>query len=312
MSRHPLLVALDGLDDAPSPEFSATMRARLFEELVQPGASVDSSEHDDVSSSPGDIGDSEVRVAPIDAPSKRRTRTVLGAAAAILLVAALSVVVLNRRSEPPSIDTSRDPEIAQAALMRVADLGIGWEETHDHDDFTTAVEARVAAGVPSCGPYVDYAFDSPNSDASVSQRLYQSPTLAQLWNIVYVFPTKEAASQVMDKVAEQGFLSCFTEYLVAAQPVLSPGTTSTSEAVAAPPLLQHGDRQVAFGTSNVYQTPSGPIPLTSVNIFIQVDRAVVYINPRPDFHDSLDPKGRLELAMTVATDSVRAALEAGK
>ncbi len=155
-------------------------------------------------------------------------------------------------------------------------------------------------------------FDSPNNEAAVSQRLYRSPTLSTLWDIVYVFPTREAASQVMDKVAEPGFLTCFTQYLVAAQPVLSPGSSSTSEAVGAPTLLQHGDRQVAFGTTNVYQSPNGPVPLFSVNVFIQVGRAIVYVNPAPDFHDDLDPKGRLEVAMRAATDAVTAALKTGK
>ena len=298
MSRHPLFIAFDALDDAPSAEFSEKMRTQLFDELVHPGSAAT-------------VDDSEVTVIPISNGSKR-TRTLLGAAAAILLVAALSIVVLTRRSEPAPIDTSKDPAIAIAGLIQVTELGTGWEVSHGADAFTPQIEAQVAASVPACAPYVDYAFDSPNNDAVVTQRLYQSPTLAQLFNIVYVFPTKEAASRAMDKIAEPGFLTCFTRYLEAAQPVFSPGTTSTSEAVEAPSLLQHGDRQIAFGTNNVFQTPTGPVPLSSVNVFIQVDRAIVYVNPRPDFHGSTDPKGRLEIVMKAATASVTAALSAGK
>jgi hypothetical protein len=227
-------------------------------------------------------------------------------------VAALSVVALTRRDAREPVDITRDPKIALAALIPVTNLGSGWEVSHDHDAFSPIVEARVAASVPSCKPYVDFAFDSPDNKAAVTQQLYQSPTLAQLFNIVYVFPTEEAASRAMDKVAERGFLSCFTSYLEAAQPIFSPGTTSTSDIVDAPPLLQHGDRQVAFATSNVFQTSTGPVPLTSVNVFIQVGRAIVYVNPRPDFHDSVDPKGRLELVIRAATDSVTEALAAAK
>jgi hypothetical protein len=54
------------------------------------------------------------------------------------------------------------------------------------------------------------------------------------------------------------------------------------------------------------------VPLFSINAFIQVDRAVVYVNPTPDFHDDRDPKSRVEVAMRAATDAVTAALKAGK
>jgi hypothetical protein len=312
MSQHPLVIALDTLDEAPSAEFTQAMRARLYDELVGPRTSTDGFVVvDDLSSSETSVDSSQVIVTPTgDGPS--RTRTLLGIAAALVLVGALALVALTRRSEQAPIDTTRDPATARAALMPVVNLGNGWEVSHIADAFTPAVEATVAASVPSCKPYVDYAFDSPNNEAAVSQQLYQSPTLAQLFNIVYVFPTANAASRAMDKISEPGFLSCFTNYLEAAQPVFSPGTTSTSDIVDAPPLLQHGDRQVAFATSNVFQTPTGPVPLTSVNVFIQVGRAVVYVNPRPDFHDSVDPKGRLEIVMRTATDSANAALAAAK
>ena len=68
-----------------------------------------------------------------------------------------------------------------------------------------------------------------------------------------------------------------------------PGVITSSELVTAPPLLQHGDRQVSFGTLNTleFEGVHGPVPSTSINIFIQLDRAIVFVNPPPDFHDSL-------------------------
>jgi hypothetical protein len=112
----------------------------------------------------------------------------------------------------------------------------------------------------------------------------------------------------MDKIAQPAFLDCFASYLEAATPLISPGGTSTSEVVDTPPLVEHGDRQIAFTTLNTYQTANGPVPSTSINVFIQIDRAIVYVNPVPDFHADSDPQSAVEIAMSRATDSLRAAL----
>jgi hypothetical protein len=241
----------------------------------------------------------------------KRARVLFGVAAALILVVTLTVVMLSRRTDETSIDTSRDPAIAEAALLPVGGLGSGWEVSHAFDEFTMRVLAEVAAKVPECAPYVDYAFDSPRRDAATSVKRYQSPSLATLWDVVYIFPSKDAASLAMDKIAEAGFPTCFAQYLEAATPKISPGATSRSDLVDTPPLLEHGDRQIAFTTRNTYPTLGDPIVLTSVNVFIQVDRAIVYVNPVPDFHDSTDANGLLEKAMTLATESLRKALEEG-
>ena len=80
MSRHPLVIALDQLDDRPSAEFSAAMFAQLFDELVHPGESSDVS-----------IADSELVWTEVDLrgpagragafePRKKRKRILLATA----------------------------------------------------------------------------------------------------------------------------------------------------------------------------------------------------------------------------------------
>ena len=306
MSRLPHLVALLELDAEPSAEFTESMRARLLSELVDP----DTGEEPSTIADAGVLGvDEHVLVSVRSAERQsRRVRVLLGAAAAIALISVLTVVVLTRRSGPAAIDTRHDAQIAERALMPVADLGTGWSITHELDKYTTRVAAGVAANVPSCAPYVNYVFDSPHRDAVASQVRLVTPRSFTLWDVVYVFPSKSAASLVMDKIAEPPFRDCFTRYLEAATPVISPGGTSTSEIVDTPPLNQHGERQIAFTTLNTYQTSGGPVPSTSINVFIQIDRAIVYVNPVPDFHADTDPQSSVEIAMSRATKSLRAAL----
>lgn len=314
MSRHPILIALDALDDEPSGEFSEAMRARLFAELVHPSESADAPVVDE----PHTVAEVEVESDEQGAqvgvrafePRSKRTGSLLAAAAGIVLVAALAVAVETRRSEPATSDTQGDRHIADAALIALADLGSLWQDSHDHDGFSTRDEAGVAATMPGCSPYVDSVFDGPHREAATSQKyfLYRPGGGSILSDVVSVFPSKAAASQVMEKIAEPKFLACFAGYLEAAAPVLSSGDSLTSYVLDAPPLLQHGDRQIAFETVNVYHITGGPVPVTSVNVFIQIDRSIVYINPVADAHDSLDPKSSLEIVMKAATDTLTSAL----
>ncbi len=297
MSRNPILTALDALDDEPSAAFSEAMHARLFAELVHPSESAETPMVDDQPKAPevrvliDEIG-TRTRIRAFE-PRSKRAASALAAVAGIVLVAGLAVAVATRRSEPAASDTNADREIAEAALITVADLGSRWENSHLHDGLSTRDEAGVAAGVSGCSPYVDFVFDGPDRKAATSQRDYdyRGRISLVLSEVVSVFPSKAAASQVMNKVAEPTFRSCFAGYLEAAAPLLSPGDSLTSHILDAPPLLQHGDRQIAFESVNMYHLAGGLVPITSINIFIQIDRAIVYINPMVDAPDSLDPDG---------------------
>jgi hypothetical protein len=245
-------------------------------------------------------------VAVIDLHRRPRRAVLLGAAAALLLIAGLAWMYVARSDETPS--RKSDPAIAGAANIATDDLGSGWERTHVFSHFTTRDEAALAASIPACASYADLVLDAPQRHAATSEVRYQSPKGAILWNNVSVFESRDAASAVMDKIAEPGFRICWEQYLAASMPKLAPGSTMTSESRDAPPLNQHGDRQIAFNSFNRLQTENGPVPTTWVNVFIQIDRVIVYVNPISDFHDSLDPKGPLDKAMTAATKAVESAL----
>ena len=313
MSRHPILIALDALDEEPSAEFSEAMRARLFAELVRPSDSSDAPRVDEQHTVAEVEVESNERGAQVGVrafePRSRRAGSLLAAAAGIVLVAALAVTVETRRSEPATSDTNADRHIAEAAVIALPDLGSPWQDSHSHDGFSTRDQAGLAATVPGCSPYVDSVFDGPHREAATSQKYFLYPGgNSVLSNVVSVFPSKAAASQVMDKIAEPKFRACLAGYLEAAAPRFSSGDSLTSHVLDAPPLLQHGDRQIAFETVNVFHIMGGPVPVISVNVFIQIDRAIVYINPVTDAHDSRDPKSPLEIVMKAATNSLASAL----
>jgi hypothetical protein len=316
MSRHPILIALDALDDEPSAEFSEAMRARLYAELVHPSASADASMVDEQPTATEveveiDNQGTQTKIRAFEPRSKRGG--VLAAVAGIVLVAALAVAVATRRLEPTTSDTNADREIAEAALISATDLGSLWFDSHAYDDFSTRDQARVAASIPECAPYVDHVFDGPHRQAATSQKHFQyrggsSSSSSILSNVVSVFPSNAAASRVMDKIAEPTFRSCFARYLEAEAPLLSSGDALTSHILDAPPLLQHGIRQIAFETVNLYHLAGGLVPLTSIDVFIQIDRAIVYINPVVDGHDSIDPRSSLEVVLRAATNSLTSAV----
>ena len=156
----------------------------------------------------------------------------------------------------------------------------------------------------ACDAYVDYAFDSPRRQAVTAGRILGSAPLFALTQWVYIFPTEAAATRAMDKIAEASFAPCLSQFMDALMPKL--GGLSTTTIIDPPPLAPHGDRQVVLGQS-IHFTDGGTH--TVMNTFVQVGRGIVYVNPTPDAHDSLDPASRLERVLTAATDNLRTALD---
>lgn len=237
-------------------------------------------------------------------PPQRRLKVVLGVAAAISVVAALTAVVLNRHSEPNAIDTSRDPAIAESSLIAPKEVGLSWQINHQYDPFTSRDVADVAATVPACAAYLNYAFDSSERRAVTKGRIFSSPPLFALTQWVYIFPTEAAANQAMDKIAEPSFVPCLNHFMDALTPKLA-GSPSNTTTVEPPPLADHGDRQVVLGQS--IALPFGTYQV--MNVFVQVGRGIVYVNPTPDALGSLDPASRLEKVISAATDDLRNALD---
>jgi hypothetical protein len=292
MSHNAISDAFESVDVTPSADFRQQLRGRFLAAVEQQEVS------DEI------VADSTVTVIEVTRPERRRSKVVLGVAASIAVVAALTVVVLSRISETDDVDTSRDPAIAGSSLLSPTQIGVSWSVTHQWDAFTSRDVADVAATVPACAPYLDYAFDSPRREAATSGRIFGSPQQFALTQWVYIFPTEAAASRAMDKIAEPAFVPCFTQFMDALFPKLGGLTTTTS--IEAPSLAAHGDRQVVLGQSIDF---AGVGTFTVMNVFVQVGRGIVYVNPTPDALDSRDPASRLERVLAAATDDLRNALD---
>jgi hypothetical protein len=252
----------------------------------------------------GDGGDT-VTVVEVAAPPRRRLNIVLGVAASICLVAALTAVILNHRSEPREIDTTRDPDRAKVALLAPKQVGVSWQITHQWDAITSRDVADVAASVPACAPYLDFAFDSPNRKAVTAGRILSSQQLFALTQWVYIFPTEAAATQAMDKIAEPSFVPCFTQFMQALFPHLG-GAGATVTAIESPPLAEHGNRQVVLGQSVEFPGVGIFKPMSA---FVQVGRGIVYVNPTLDATNSLDSASRLDRVLSAAADDLATALD---
>ncbi len=109
----------------------------------------------------------------------------------------------------------------------------------------------------------------------------------------------------MNKIAEASFAPCFNQFMDALAPKFA-GSPANSTTVQPPPLLTHGDRQVVLGQSVAI---TGVGTFTVMNVFLQVGRGIVYVNPTPDAHASVDRAGRLEKVMTAVTDALRRSLD---
>ncbi len=296
MSAHPIRTAFDYIDDEPSPEFRDELRVRFLADLARTTAATGALDREE-----------PIVTVTEETPrlSRSRVRVALGIAAAIAAVAGLTVVVINHESQPAAIDTSRDPAIAKEALISVDELGTGWEVSDG--GLTSRAVADIAATVPECAPYLNYAFDSPGRQAPTAGRIFGSLS-STLTEWVYIFPSEDAASRAMDKIAEPGFVTCFNKFLDVLIPAYAPGSTVTASTSAPPPMLSHGDRQVVLSQHNTYRSGTAEFSRTVLNVFVQVGRGIVYIDPNPDEHDSRDPTGSIETALTVATNDLTAAL----
>lgn len=300
------------LFDAVQLEMSPAFRRRLERELVaavQPEAKeefmVKVVEHE-----VGHRGDDNDPVGPGDSTSSRhrRMKVVLAAAASIALVGALAVVIINHDAEPAEVDTSRDAEIAKAAIIEPSKLGVSWSVTHMWGDLTSRSIAESAASVPECEPYLDYAFDTASRQAVTAGRQFGIVGSELItWIItqwVYIFPSEKAASQAMDKIAEPGFPPCFDHVF---RRMYGNSQASRLDPL---PVAPHGHRQIVIGQHLDFGgLPPDGIPVETMNVWVQIGRAVVFVDPSTDTHDSLDPDGRIERAVSAATDALQAALD---
>jgi hypothetical protein len=177
------------------------------------------------------------------------------------------------------------------------------------DLWTSTALAAEAASVDACAPYLNYAFDGPSREAVTARQVFQSPSLWWMTQWVYLFPTEAAASEAMDKISEDGFVPCLNLLVQKMYTLDLRAAPTTVTTVEAPPMLSHGDRQVVLGQHGTFPSYDN-LSFTIMNVFVQVGRGIVYIDPNPDFHDSMDPHGTLEKSVAAATADLEKALAA--
>ena len=297
MKPNPISNAFDHVEVDPSPTFRDNLRAQFVAAMTHP-------EQDQTINKRAEDG---VTVAVIEAPTiepkkQRRPSIIVGIAAAIIVIAALAVVVLTRPSKQAAVKPSDDSAIAESALMTEQQLK-GWTILVGANLTTRQVE-EVAATVPACTPYLDYAFDSPRRDAVTRERDFRGTTSNVLTQLVYLFPTEAAATEAMNKIAEPGFVPCFNTFISALTATGGAPKADTSTAEA-PPFAEHGDRQIVVPQTLAYR--GGPTQ-TVISFFVQVGRGIVYVDPLLLRSDPLDSKGNVEKTVAAATDALAAAL----
>lgn len=317
MNQHPLQLAFEHLDDEASVDFRDALLARLLSDLGEPATARESGVPVGTEQQNGDeieLFDNlpEITVVGLKTRSRSGARLV-SIAAAIVAILGIAVVTV-RGPGRAGVDTRRDRAIAEAALLTADMVDRHWTgAAHRFDALTSRVAADLAATIPECVPYVDYAFDSPRREAATAGRVLVDENRQYLFQWVYVFSTEDAASRVMDKISEPSFVTCFNRLSEASFPVLVPGYTSTMTTVEASPITPYGDRQVVFGTyatSDLNPYPPPVFPTRTVNVFVQVGRGIVYVNPTPDFHENSDPHGDVDIAISAAVNALADALEA--
>lgn len=309
MKPNSIRTAFDHVNVEPSPSFRDNLRAQFVAEMTR-------TEHDKTIRSEtshkiaGNNSEDGATVTVIDAPpaniKHRRPNIIIGVAAAIIVVAVFIAAVLTRRSEPTGVS---DTAIAESALMTTRQLG-GSFTVKPAGPGSTRDMGVIAARIPACAPYVDYAFDSPGRNAVTTERDFQGEPPPPLVQLVYLFPTEGAATEAMSKMAEDAFVPCFNAFIEALIAATSGGLKADVTTVEAPPFATHGDRQVVIPQSVAYL--GGGVfggTFTLISFFVQVGRGIVYVDPILRQSDPLDTTGNVEKVVAAATDALSAALD---
>jgi hypothetical protein len=109
----------------------------------------------------------------------------------------------------------------------------------------------------------------------------------------------------MDVIDGGTFAACWFDLFdrIRITPQVGNGRTPPSEAWSAPPISLHGDRQVIIGQHlTVTRSGGGADEVHLVNAFVQVGRAITWINPRLPASGDLS---EVEKDITAATTALK-------
>ena len=230
-------------------------------------------------------------------------------AAAVIVAAGITSVIVNHRSSTStSVDTRADFAIAGAAVISVDQLGPGSAPEFTVDP-SWADFQQLFAAQPECADYnaAVVPLKATAAGAMTSLVNLQSQVISEELTI---YPSKDDASRVMDRIATPEFKDCFFAAFDAASRIGFPGSGPSTTGFNIAPPAPHGDRQIAFGMETLTSIDSRTRLFH--NVWIQVDRSIISVTVSPDGLGSDNPAGNLEKAISSAIASLDEAMAAGR
>ena len=244
---------------------------------------------------------------------RRRVATALAAGGVTIVLVSVGVALLRDGTGPEpttpvattTVDNGVDSATARAALISVDELGPGWSvefpfSTLDRWSATTAAQPECAEYIAAVRPLESIALGGIESFINLQNQI--------VGEIVTIYPTKDAASSVMDSIEAPGFQDCFFATWDAENSIAFPGSGPATTSFNIAPPVAHGDRQIAFGQET--RTAIDSRTRLYHAIWIQVGRSIINIIVSPDGLGSDNPAGLTEKSIKAAIASLKAALPA--
>jgi hypothetical protein len=322
MTANPLGAALAAIEPDDNAAFQAALRVRLLDELRRRTAN-----HNATVDGPAPTGGVECRrdlalteeltLEPLQRQAQvRRLHWPLVAAAAVTLAAGLATTMVVRHRKPtvvtaPSAPTAtsvmasgpdaasvaNDRAIGKAAIFNPAQLGATWAESTLQLQPPTTSDMGVAA----CDPFRGKPALDPTYDTTTTQALFSRTGRKSTFDVVRVMPDAGIATQYMDSISDSAFPACYGGLIDA-----STGHQSKTTILYLPQLaVQPGDRALLIATDTRYLNGSA----VNFNVWVQVGRVVVQVNPSPDLYEPDDPQSETQKVMSLAVETAKAALQ---
>ena len=202
-------------------------------------------------------------------------------------------------------------------------LGVEWTSGYSWGESELAIQAAATtAAMPACALLNDVGLLPPTTKSTTAHQFIPDTNL--LFQQVFVFATRADATRAMNVIGGGVFPACWFNLFDRLTPLTMSGWTSTSDAwepsqlelPADVKITAHGDRQVIIGQHTRFVRPDDLAPLQRYffNAFVQVDRTILWVNPRlllPRDTDTADPQQRsvaVDETITAATNALIAAI----
>ncbi|MEP7203762.1 MAG: hypothetical protein ABI894_14195 [Ilumatobacteraceae bacterium] len=203
------------------------------------------------------------------------------------MFATIAVVVVNRLGNDVAsgdalhdVDPNEALPLGQAAPITPNVLSARWRQV---DDFSTADYAQVStatySALPKCAKFTTFGMLPPTTKSVTIHHDFASDS-SLLFHDVIVFATHEDATKAMDAISGGNFAECWFDVFDRLTPLgRYLGATSESVDLEAPQIQLHGERQFIIGQHIRYSFPNGPQERDFINAYVQVGRAITFVNP---------------------------------